>query len=80
MINWFDPGALTLLLARYEVLEEVYRQGVDVRQIGLAVDHQEGVDLALRLGLGCELRGGDLRAVASDLIHIYYGLMNSEIN
>ena len=45
---------LTLLLARDEVLEEVDGECVAWRQVGLAVDHEEPVDLCLRAELRSE--------------------------
>ena len=60
--------ALTFLPAADEVLQVVDRDVGVRRQVALALGHQEGVDLSLRLSLARELRGGD-RLLLWDLAH-----------
>ena len=61
---WKPPRhvELTLLLPGHDVLQEVDRHAVVLRDVEAAVDGDEVVDLALRLVLRAELLRGDLGA------------------
>ena len=54
-----DVGRLTFSLPAHEVLEEVDREAVAAAEVGLDVDGEEDVDLALAAELGAECRCGD---------------------
>ena len=50
---------LLLALAHHDVLQEVDGQVVAVAEVGLRIDGEEDVDLALGAELGAECGGGD---------------------
>ena len=66
-------STLTLSLALDEVLAEVDRDRIEWRQVGVAVDGEEGVDLPLRSVLGGEVLDNDI-----DRLHL--GRSNLKIN
>ena len=69
-VDPFEAGVLDKLPHSLdEVFHEVDRGNVDWRKIGIAVGHEEGVDLVLALELGRKFFGCDLvLGVLPDLI------------